>query len=115
MKTIILTLFVIFLASCSKYDQNVIIDNVSESQAIKLTNNKKGNVHSINIRFSGHIQGNAQVQLMLNGNPYKTENIKGKVHLKWGGDWYSDNAIIKYTATNVTNGKILIEYKFETI
>ena len=115
MKSIIITFLILLLASCAKYDQKITIKNASVSQTVILKNNKKGNVHSIHISGSGYIKGNAQIILMLNEKPYKTENLTGNVSFKWGGDWYSENATIIYTTTNNTEGNLVIEYYFETI
>lgn len=115
MKNIIITFLIILLASCAKYDQKLIIKNASESQTIILKNNNKGNVHSIHISGSGYIKGNAQIILILNEKPYRTENITGNVSFKWGGDWYRNNARIIYKATNVSEGNLLIKYNFEVL
>ena len=114
MKSIIKALLIILLTSCAQYDQDLNISNVTESQTLILKNKNEGNVHSINIRGTGYINGNAQIILILNEKPYKTENISGNVNFKWDGDWYSNNATIIYTATNVTEGNLSIEYNFET-
>lgn len=116
MKNITLTILILLLTACAKYDQKIIIQNVLESQTIILKNkNKTDNVHAINISVTGHIKGDGQLILMLNEKPYKTEKIAGNVSLKWSGDWYSDKATIIYKAINVTEGNIVIEYNFETI
>ena len=106
---------VIFLSSCTQYDQEIIITNITESQELILKANKNGNAHSIHIHGAGHIKGNAEIILMLNGNPYKTESLSGNVNFKWAGDWYSNNATVIYKAENVTEGNLLLEYNFEVL
>ena len=115
MKNILITFLILLLASCAKYDQKYIVKNASESQTIVLKNNNKANVNSIHISGSGYLKGKAQIVLMLNEKPYKTEKITGNVNFKWSGDWYSEEATIIYTATNVTEGNLVIEYNFESI
>ena len=115
MKRLLITLAFIFLASCSVYDQNISIKNAEESQTIILNNHNKKNVFSISIKVTGHIEGNATIQLMLNNKPYKTENINGSINFKWGGDWYSNDAIIIYKTTDVKKGNLSVEYSFDTL
>ena len=66
------------------------------------------------INVTGNIDGSAEIYLMLNGKPYKTEKISGNVNFKWDGDWYSNNALIIYKATDVNKGKLSIGYAFST-
>jgi hypothetical protein len=72
----------------------------------------KGPVHSLSVRGSGTIQGHAEVTLILNGSPYRTEKLSGQVGFQWGGDWLSDEAEIRYTPTSVTSGSLKLRYKF---
>jgi hypothetical protein len=59
--------------------------------------------------------GEAQLSLMLNGKPYKTEKLNDNVNYKWGGDWYADSMELKYEPQVVNSGKIKIEYSFNAI
>ena len=115
MKNIIVTLSMILLASCTKYDQKYIVHNTSKPQTIILKNREGINVTSISIKGYGHIDGNAQIILMLNGKPYKSENISGNIKFKWSSDWYSNDATIIYTPQNVTTGNLIIEYNFNLL
>jgi len=67
------------------------------------------------LRGYGKIDGEAQLSLMLDGKPYKTEMIKGTVNFKWGGDWYADSMELRYEPQIVNSGKITIEYSFNSI
>jgi hypothetical protein len=64
------------------------------------------------IRCYGKLEGEAQLVLMLNGAPYKSERMKGKVNFTWGGDWYSDSIELRYQPINVTAGHLVIAYTF---
>ena len=64
------------------------------------------------IHCYGKLEGEAQLILMLNGAPYKTERMKGKVIIDWGGDWYSDSMELRYQPSSITSGQLVIEYTF---
>ena len=115
MKRILFTLMVVFSTSCTTYDQNISIKDVGQSQTIILKNDSDKNVHSIAIKVSGNINGDAKIHLILNDEQYKTESIGGNVDFKWGGDWYSNDAVIIYKTTNVTKGGLSIDYAFITM
>jgi hypothetical protein len=103
-------------AACASYDQSARIADVRKAETIILENTgRSGNVHAIGIRGSGEIRGEATVTLMLNGKPYKTETLSGPVRFKWGGDWYSNTAEIRYEPGEVSSGELVIEYRFSTL
>ncbi len=60
----------------------------------------------------GRIDGGVRLVLMLNGAPYKTEHMTGKVNFKWGGDWYADSMELRYQPSNMNSGQLIIEYIF---
>jgi hypothetical protein len=72
-------------------------------------------VVSLDIRGTGSIKGKAEIQLMLDGKPYRTEPLQGAVSFRWGGDWYSSTAEIHYRPLNVEGGQIRLQYHFGTI
>ena len=49
---------------------------------------------------------------MLDGSPYKSEDITEKVSFHWGGDWYADTAEIRYDPVSVRDGELNISFKF---
>jgi hypothetical protein len=75
-------------------------------------NAEQGAVHSLSVVGSGELDGNAEITLILNGEPYKTETLSGKVDFRWRGDWYSDQAEIRYTPASVTGGSLKLKYEF---
>ena len=115
MRCIRIILVTLLLASCSKYNQKIIVPVSSKSQKIILKSNNEGNIYSINIRCSGYVDGEAKIMLMLNEKSYKTKNISGNISVIWGGDWYSDSATIIYKPINANKGEIEVEYKFNEI
>lgn len=72
-------------------------------------------VVSFQIRGIGSIDGVAQVDLMLNGKPYRTERLTGNVSFSWGGDWYSPAAEIRYQPLKVEGGKLEFHYEFGAV
>ena len=116
-KTLTFILLIIQLAlintSCVKYDQRLEITDLKKSQVLILQKkpNQK-NVYSTSIHCYGKLEGEAQLALMLNGAPYKTEYMKGKVNFTWGGDWYSDSMELRYQPSNITSGQLIIDYTF---
>ena len=106
----------LLLTGCTKYDRLVTVADVREEDVIILRNTSNPeHVYGIDIRGSGNLDGEATISLILNGEPYKTEKLKGPVSFNWGGDWYSDTAEIRYQPNNVKSGKVAIEYKFSTL
>ena len=75
----------------------------------------QGPIHGITISGSGRLKGEAEISLILNGGPYKTEHLSGAVDFRWGGDWYSDQAEIKYTPISSTGGKLKLKYQFNDL
>jgi len=67
------------------------------------------------IRGSGRLDGEAEIVLMLNGKPYKTEKMKGNIKFTWGGDWYADSITLIYRPLNVESGILILEYWFNDI
>ena len=109
-----LTLLVV---SCTKYDQQIEITDLNKPQTIVLQKKPhQKDIVSMSLRVNGKIDGEAQLSLMLNGNPYKTEMIKGKINIKWGGDWYADSMELIYEPhQTIKDGRIKIEYVFNAI
>ena len=93
------------------------IDDLTAPVIIKLEapSDPQKHVVSIQIRGIGAVDGAAQIELMLNGSPYRTEKLAGPISFTWGGDWYSPTAEIRYRPINVKGGRLAIQYRFETL
>ncbi|HEX6690045.1 MAG TPA: hypothetical protein VF110_02755 [Burkholderiales bacterium] len=102
------------IAACSG-DQSVSVANVLEPTVIKLSAEPGKHVVSLRIEGSGSINGLANVTLMLDGKAYRNEQLNGKVSFTWGGDWYSPVAEIHYRPSKVQDGKLSLQYRFETL
>ena len=114
MKRTFTTLIFTVLASCSSYDQSITVNNTDKPQEIILKNSNNVIPYALNIKITGYIDGTASMHLMLNEKPYKIKAVGNNVDITWGGDWYSNEAVIIYTPDNVTKGNLLINYGFET-
>jgi len=115
MEKLITLVIALLLAACSNYEQELLVVDVTKSERIILKSKNKKYPYAISIRGSGHVNGNAEVLLMVNNKPYKTVSIAGKVDFYWRGDWYENEAIVQYNASDVTEGRLIIEYSFETL
>lgn len=89
------------------------VADITKDDTIVLTKKtSQGPIQSFSIAGSGKINGQAEITLILNGKPYKTETLSGPIKFRWGGDWYSDNAEIRYTPVSVTEGNLKLKYGF---
>ena len=102
------------MCGCSRILQETTqIKNVSKQEVVVIHKRPDlGNVHGIKIRILGKIVGTATIQLMLNSNIYKKEEIKNIVNILWEGDWYHYDAEIHYIPDIVTSGELTIKYEF---
>jgi hypothetical protein len=103
-------------ASCSPFEETAPIADLTQTTIIKLvSSNPEKHVVSLQIRGAGSIDGTAQIELMLDGKPYRSEQLQGPVSFSWGGDWYSPTAEIRYRPSNVRGGKLSLDYRFGTL
>ena len=105
----------IFVASCSEFDQEISIISTDKEQQIALRNSNGGNVHALKIEVTGYIDGEASMFLLLNQEPYETRNLGGDIDVRWQGDWYENEAVLVYTPLNVSEGELMIRYSFGTL
>jgi hypothetical protein len=101
------------ISGCSIGSRTHDLDDVTKTEVIVLKKKPgQGPVYSLSVVGHGNINGNAEISLVLNGGPYKTEKLSGKVDFRWGGDWYSDQAEIRYIPGTVAGGSLSLKYKF---
>jgi hypothetical protein len=114
MKKIFILLLSAILYGCSQPMQNHIVTDVTKEQLITLSKSKSNKtINRMKVHVTGYIDGEAQIYIILNDKPYKTEEISGDVNFKWTGDWYSDIMEIKYKPSSVNGGKLNLQYLFE--
>ena len=112
------TLLCGLLAGCWLYFPNAqFIDDVTKPANITLNapRDLQKRIVSIHIRGTGAVVGTAQIELMLNGSPYRTEKLAGPISFDWSGDWYSPTAEIRYQPIDAKDGKIALQYRFDTL
>jgi len=113
MKNSLSFILLILLAGCDVVSRSHVLADVTKSEVITLMKKpRQGAIHSFSITGTGNIEGSAEISLMLNGKPYKTEILYGRVDFQWSGDWYSDEARIIYTPKSVSGGNLKLKYKF---
>ena len=113
MNRLIFITLAMFLFGCLASSQKTRFATVTQPGVITLNKRpSQKHIYAISISCSGRIDGQARLSLMLNGKPYKTEEISGKVNFFWGGDWYSDSVEIRYEPVNVSSGELIFSYKF---
>ena len=69
-------------------------------------------VVSLHVEGRGQINGEGEISLILNGQPYRTEKLNGRVHFSWRVDWYAPEAIVRYTPLTARGGSITLRYHF---
>jgi hypothetical protein len=107
---------VVALSGCGVRNRAHDVADVTKPETLILTKSSgQGPIYSLTVIGSGKIHGTAEITLILNGGPYKTETLSGSVKSRWGGDWYSDQAEIQYTPTSVTGGNLTLKYKFSDL
>lgn len=110
------SLVVMLVIVCAGCAREVSVKDVTKSETIILR--KKPSQESI-VGFSivgrGSVVGTAEVQLILNGATYKKEAISGAVSFKWGGDWYADQAEVRYIAGTASSGTLTLQYEFNDL
>jgi hypothetical protein len=71
-----------------------------------------GSVASLHVEGRGQIDGEGEITLLLNGQPYKTEKLNGRVHFSWRMDWYAPQAVVRYKPLTARDGSITLRYHF---
>ena len=101
------------LSSCAPGDRTHIINDLTQSQTITLTKkDNQENIYAWTLKGSGEIEGEAEISVILDKEPYLTEELSGIIDFEWQGDWYSDDATIVYEPISVTSGEISLDYRF---
>jgi hypothetical protein len=89
------------------------IDDASKPVEVTLhPRHQMGNVLALHVEGRGRIKGEAEISLILNGQPYKTEKLSGSVRFSWQGDWHAPVAVVRYTPLTATSGALRLQYRF---
>jgi hypothetical protein len=101
------------LAGCLAGDRATTVKDVTRAETIILKKKpSQGAIHAISISGFGSINGDAEVQLILHGAVYKKEKISGSFRVEFDGDWYADEAELRYIPTKVSSGNLTVKYAF---
>lgn len=112
--SLLATLLAALLSGCIPGQRAQSVADVTKTETITLKKNTgQGHIHFLTITLSGEIQGAAEISLIENGKPYRTEKLSGPVRFEWGNDWYADTAEVFYEPKLVTGGNLLLEYRFK--
>lgn len=96
--------------------REVRVSDVAKSETIVLKKEpSQGSIVGVSIIGRGRIEGKAEVQLILNGGVYKKEILGGDVSFEWEGDWYGDQAEVRYIAGTASSGSITLKYEFRDL
>lgn len=72
-------------------------------------------IYSLDVVGFGNIDGDAEISLVLNGEPYKGVKLHGRVRFVLDGDWHSPTAVVRYTAVSVKGGSLILRYRFNDL
>ena len=101
------------LSGCSQGFRSHSIGDPTQDEVITLTKMpEQDGIYSWTLKGSGEIEGEATISVMLNEEPYLTEELSGKVDFQWNGDWYGDEAELVYTSVSATGGNLDLKYRF---
>ena len=112
---------------CGSRNQTHAIADVTKSETIILKKEASQDaIHYINVVGKGTLEGTAEIVLILNDKPYRTEKLSGTVDFQWSGEWYSDSATIEYKVimsphskrkalytSSVKSGSLNLQYHFK--
>jgi hypothetical protein len=90
------------------------VQNVRQPETIVLGQKTGKHVHGLTVHGIGDLDGEAAISLMVNGQPYRSEDLKGKVDFKWDGDYYSETAEFRYEPKDVRGGNVELHYEFHS-
>ncbi|MEY5012307.1 MAG: hypothetical protein RLY69_22 [Verrucomicrobiota bacterium] len=105
---------IVCLSGCAPHQ--VSVKDVTKNETIILKKQPgQGAIVDISIAVSGSIAGKGELQLILNGAVYKKEALSGAVSFDWGGDWYEDQAEVRYLAGTASGGSLTLKYEFRDL
>jgi hypothetical protein len=111
----ILLASILACTSCGWHPDTALIPDASRPAEIALhARRTQTKISGLDIEGVADIQGDGTIELVLNGAGYKTVQLRGHTTFTWDSDWYSPNAIVRYTPTSgLTKGSIMLKYRFK--
>lgn len=102
---------VLVFVGCSFSQREVSVKDVTKSETIILKKKPgQGSISSIHVVGRSSINGKAEVQLILNGAVYKRAEVSGDSRFEWSGDWYADEAEVRYIPGSASSGTLTLKY-----
>jgi hypothetical protein len=89
--------------------------NLTKSHTFTLTSKCGEQVVAIEIDGYGNSEGSSAIHLILNSEEYKSKFLDGKFKFSWSGDWYSDEAIVRYVANSASTTNLTLDYRMKCI
>jgi hypothetical protein len=100
----------------SRQPPSVKLDDLTRSSEIVLkAPNGETAIVGLEVIGSGQVDGNARVELMLDGRVQEAALLQGPVEFRWSGDWYSPEALVRYTPGSATSGSVKLSYRFASL
>ena len=101
-------------ASVGCSNRTVSIKDVTKPEVLVLKKKpSQGAIHRLDLSASADLVGEARIQLLApDGTIYKDEAIKGRSQFRWAGDWYTDEAEVRYLPTSASKGSVILRYEF---
>jgi hypothetical protein len=112
-----LSVLIVACTSCGWHPDTAVIPDAGRPAEVTL-HARRGETQIVGLEAEGvaDIQGDATIELVLNGAGYKTVQLHDHTNFTWGGDWYSPDAIVRYVpASRMTKGSITLKYRFKTL
>lgn len=103
------------LSGCGPSHESASILDASQPATLVLKSQAAKGVFALDVSGTGHVDGTGRIELMLNGQPYKTEVMTGDATFRWAGDWYSPEATVRYTPQDARGGAIKLDYRFRSL
>ena len=72
-------------------------------------------VYALDVVGVGRLEGEGEIALVLNGALYKPQHLSGCVLFTWRGDWYSPEAVVRYTPAPGASGSMALNYRFHSL
>jgi hypothetical protein len=93
--------------------QTATFSEVSRSASITLrAAPMQKNIYALEIRGESQIDGESQIELILNGKPDMVAPLDGRDRFQWRTDWYATEAVLRYEPKTTTTGELRFRYRF---
>lgn len=115
---LILSAFVLLaligITGCNMFGETYTLPDVTKETMVTLhkKDSQKKAISGMRVDISGHVDGLADITLMLDGQPYDTKHVTGDIKINFSGEWYADTINIQYKPVSVQTGNISMNYEF---